>query len=71
MLPLLAVCYHYGVIPLLLLHSRERAVRKIDDPRRFNFTAVGFLVILIVLPFLGAEPGHPARSGLYRPEVGI
>jgi hypothetical protein len=50
MLPLLAVCYYCGVIPLL--HSREWAIRKADDPRRFNVTAAGFLAILIVLPFL-------------------
>ena len=50
MLPLLALCYYCGVIPLL--HSREYAVRRADDPRRFNVTAGGLLAILIFLPFL-------------------
>ncbi|MBV9842388.1 MAG: hypothetical protein JOY99_12810 [Sphingomonadaceae bacterium] len=50
MLPLLALCYYCGVIPLL--HSRERAVREADDPHRFNVTAAGLLVVLLALPFL-------------------
>jgi hypothetical protein len=50
MLPLLALFYYCGVIPLL--HSREYAVRKADDPRRFNRTAALFLAVLIVLPFI-------------------
>jgi len=47
MLPLLALCYYCGVLPVL--HSRQYAIRKRDNPRQFNIGASIYLVALIVV----------------------
>jgi len=49
-LPLLAVCYYCGVIPVF--RSGEGIIRKADDPHRFNVVAASFLVALVALPFI-------------------
>lgn len=47
MLPLLALCYYCGVLPVL--HSRQYAIRKSDNPRQFNVGASIYLVVLIIV----------------------
>lgn len=50
MLPLLALCYYCGVLPVL--HSREYVVRKSDNPRQFKMGAAiyfGFLIFVAVV----------------------
>lgn len=47
MLPLLALCYYCGVLPVL--HSLQYAIRKSDNPRQFNIGTSIYLVVLIIV----------------------
>jgi len=47
MLPLLALCYYCGVLPVL--HSRQYVVRKRDNPRQFKIGAAIYIGSLILV----------------------
>lgn len=47
MLPLLALCYYCGVLPVL--HSREYLVRRSNNPQQFKIGAAIYLASLILV----------------------